>query len=114
MFEGIRAVLFDFDGTLVQLSIDFARMRAVVMALLSRYGVSAAGRASLRTLELVSDVFAELSVSDGTRASAFKQDAEAAVMAVEMEAAERAEVFLDVPRALDQLRARRLKIAIVT
>ncbi|MFQ6101513.1 MAG: HAD family hydrolase [Anaerolineae bacterium] len=115
-FEDIEAVLFDFDGTLVHLNIDFARMRADVEALLPRYGLSADGKASRYTLELIEECVQALTARDGGEvlAEAFRRDAEAAIVAIEMEAAETAEVHPGVTGLLGKLRARGIKIGIVT
>ena len=110
----IEAVLFDFDGTLVHLNIDFGRMRAEVEALLPQYGLSMEGRSTLYVLELIEDVVRELKAQDEGRARAFRQEAEAAIMAIEMEAADEAQVYPEVPELLRRLRERGIKVAIVT
>jgi len=70
----IEAVLFDFDGTLVHLNIDFGRMRAEVEALLPQYGLSMEGRSTLYVLELIEDATRELKVEDEGRAQAFQRE----------------------------------------
>lgn len=115
-FDDIEAVLFDFDGTLVHLNIDFARMRADVEALLPRYDLSVDGKASRYTLELVEECVQALTVRNGGEvlAEAFRRDAEAAIVAIEMEAASAAEIHPGVPELLAGLREREIKIGIVT
>ena len=39
IFDGVRAVLFDMDGTLVDTNIDFALMKREALAIADRYGV---------------------------------------------------------------------------
>jgi phosphoglycolate phosphatase len=113
-FENVEAVLFDFDGTLVHLNIDFGRMRAETEALLPQYGLSMEGRSTLYVLELIEDAVRELKAQDEGRARAFQQEAEAAIVAIEMEAAEKARVYPEVPTLLRRLRERGIKVAIVT
>jgi phosphoglycolate phosphatase len=113
-WRDIEAVLFDFDGTLVHLNIDFGRMRAEVGALLPQYGLSMEGRRALYVLELIEDAVRELKAQDEGRARAFRREAEAAIVAVELEAAAEAEVYPEVPELLRRLRERGTKVAIVT
>jgi phosphoglycolate phosphatase len=110
----VEAVLFDFDGTLVHLNIDFGRMRAEVEALLPQYGLSMEGRRALYVLELIEDAARELEAQDEGRALAFRQEAEAVIVAIELEAADEAQVYPEVPELLRRLRERGIKVAIVT
>jgi phosphoglycolate phosphatase len=110
----IEAVLFDFDGTLVHLNIDFGRMRNEVEALLPQYGLSLEGRGTLYILELIEDAMRELKAQNEARARAFQREAEAAIVAEELEAAAEAQVYPEVPALLRRLRERGIKVAIVT
>jgi phosphoglycolate phosphatase len=110
----IEAVLFDFDGTLVHLNIDFGRMRSEVEALLPQYGLSMEGRRALYVLELIEDAMRELKVEDEERARAFWQEAQAVIVAIELEAADQAQVYPEAPELLRGLRERGSKVAIVT
>ena len=110
----IEAVLFDFDGTLVHLNLDFGRMRAEVEALLPQCGLSMEGRRDLYILELIEDAVRELKAEDEERAWAFQREAEAAIVTVELEAAAEAQVYPEVPDLLRRLREQGIKVAIVT
>jgi phosphoglycolate phosphatase len=112
--RGIEAVLFDFDGTLVHLNIDFGRMRAEVETLLPQYGLSMEGRSGLYIVELIEDAAREMKAQDEGRARAFRREAEAAIVAVELEAADEAQMYREVPELLRGLRERGIKVAIVT
>ena len=114
MFEGIKAVLFDLDGTLVRLKVDFDRMRAVVLEIAARHGIFGEGREHLFTLEMIEDMRQDLSRVNPQRAEIFRREAEAAVVAVELDAAAETEVFPSVPDLLHQLRRQGLKVGIVT
>lgn len=111
----LDAVIFDLDGTLVQLTIDFDQMRAEVLEIAVCYGVEMdARRQGLLTLELIADVTAELNRSSSQRAACFEADANAAIEAIEVEAAQRADLFSGVPELLAWLRERGLKLGVIT
>jgi len=111
----LDAVIFDLDGTLVQLTIDFDQMRAEVLDVVARYGVEMDGhRQGLLTLELIDDVTTELSRLSSQQAACFKAEANAAIEAIEVKAAQRADLFPGVPELLAWLRGRGLKLGIVT
>jgi phosphoglycolate phosphatase len=111
--DGVRAVLFDFDGTLVLESIDFARMRADVLDLAARFGVEDADLARLPALEIVASVTRRLEAFDG-QATSYLREAARAIEAVELAAARDATPHAGVPEALQTLAARGLAIGIVT
>jgi len=49
----IKAVLFDFDGTLVKLNVDFPAMREAVLDLIVSYNVQSDGIGNLFALEMI-------------------------------------------------------------
>ncbi len=111
----LDAVVFDLDGTLVQLTIDFDQMRIEVLEIVVRYGVKIdARRQRLFTLELIADIAAELNQCSPRRAACFEAEANAAIEAIEVEAAQRADLFPGVPELLDWLHERGLKLGIIT
>ncbi len=114
-FVDIEAVLFDFDGTLVHLNIDFAQMRVDVEAVLPRYNLSTDELSSLYTLELIEECVRILAERDGEETvAAFRQDTEAAMVAIEVNAASAAEMHPGVPELLEGLHERGIKVGIVT
>ena len=114
-FNSIQAVLFDFDGTLVHLNIDFAQMRADVEAVLPRYGLSPDGKEPRYTLELIEDCVQEL-IERGTpeEEKPFRQDVEAVMTAIELGAAESAKAHPGAAELLQELRERGTRVGIVT
>lgn len=115
---GIQALLFDFDGTLVEPSIDFVQMRRAVMDVVRTHGIDDDAQERLglmRThlLEIIVHVQEHLAAS-GTPPEPFVRQAHEAILAIEIEAASRVSVYPGVPEMLDELAHRGLGVAIVT
>ncbi|MCL6519048.1 MAG: HAD-IA family hydrolase [Armatimonadetes bacterium] len=74
LFNGIRAALFDLDGTLIETNIDFARMRRELIALASRHGISEHEVSGLDLLAIVDYVIAHsYAPAEAIRSEAFKK-----------------------------------------
>ncbi|MBC7235726.1 MAG: HAD-IA family hydrolase [Chloroflexi bacterium] len=106
----LKALLFDLDGTLIEPSIDFAQMRRAVIALADKYGFQSPDLERMYVLEIVRYVQAHLEDA-GQR---FAQEAEEAIEAIELEAAERVAAYPGVLQLLEGLRRRGFGVAIVT
>ena len=108
--HGIRAVLFDFDGTLADSSIDFTVMRkraAEAVAPLTPQRL----RTDRSLMEALEEVYAQL---DEETAGLARGKAMRAVVDVEIEAAERASLFPFALPLLDALRDRGIATGVVT
>lgn len=112
MSQQIETVLFDFDGTLVEIDIDFAGMRRAVYSLGLEYGISP--EPGLYVLESLEDIFGKLLQRDRGQANEFRQRAEKLIVDIEVEAASRSSAMPDAERTLKELRNRGIKIGIVT
>ena len=106
------AVLFDFDGTLVHITIDFQEMRESALAVIARYGHE--GDASPYTLELIESVRDRIASTDSALAEAFQREALATIQKVELLAAKKAVPLPHVADMLNWLKERGIKIGIVT
>ena len=114
MFDSVAAILFDFDGTLIQQSIDFDFMRRVVLDIAGGYGVATEPLVTMHVLELIDRATDELMRTDGHRGRAFFQEAHRAVLDIELAAAEDARAFPGVPEMLRHLRRNGFRVGIVT
>jgi len=114
MFEGVRAFLFDFDGTLVQPSIDFDQMRVEVLKVVASFGVNPLPLARMHVLELVGRARAELSQRDGDRAKAFLEATEGVIVGIEVRAADGVEAYAGAPEMLEKLNMLGYAVGIVT
>ena len=108
--HGIKAVLFDFDGTLVESVLDFSVMRRRAgEAIASLTDISM--RADKPLMEALAEVCASL---DADTASHVRKRAMQAVVAVEVEAAARARLFPFTLSVLTALRVQGTAAAVIT
>mgnify|MGYP000857591397 FL=1 len=109
-----RAVVFDFDGTLARLNIDFAAMRSDVLKLTARHGLDVEAIRDLPALELIEQARATLAAVEPSRAEAYGSAAHARIMEIELAAARVGELFGGTRELLFALRRRRIGTAIIT
>ncbi len=112
--DTVCGVLFDFDGTLAHLNIDFGVMRERALHLARQFEGFQAEWASLDTLEMIETVRAAWAVNDPLRAQRFHKDSLASVQDVEMDAAQDSHLFPETEPLLRWLREQNLKVGIVT
>lgn len=110
----IEAVVFDFDGTLAETRIDFAKMRRLILELCRKWGVWEEGMDEGKyILEVIADGKAKLG-DDSPSAVQFGAEAAAVLEQVELETCASAEPFPGVVEALQELHERGYKVGIVT
>ncbi len=112
-FAGVSAVVFDFDGTLAHLTIDFGRMRRDVLALLPAHGVDPDGLERLYVLEMIETAARRLDAAGGDGA-ALRVATREAIERIEIEAAAAGGLLPGIPAALEALDARGFRLGIVT
>ena len=113
--EGIRAVLFDMDGTLVETDIDFPLMKREMLALGERHGVSSAELQGLDILAVVDTVVRRLrEVSGEAEARRARQEAFEKLEQIELAHCQAARPIRGTLDLLDALRQAGIKVAIVT
>ena len=112
--HGIRAVVFDFDGTLAVLNIDFSEMREQVFQLMRKYNVNEEKIEERYLLEIIDEVVQILSQKNPAAAETFYQEAHQILHEVELKGAEEGKLLPGAEAALKSLRSRGLKVGIVT
>ena len=111
-FRGLKAVIFDFDGTLAETNIDFGKMRQRIYELVREWGLWEDGMGEGRyVLEVIEAAKGKLSPE---RAEAFGRAAERVLIEVEMESVGPAAPYEGVPEALQMLLDHGYRIGIVT
>jgi phosphoglycolate phosphatase len=114
MLKGIRAFVFDFDGTLAIPNIDFGLMRRQVNAIAARYGVDPDQFAHLYILEMIDMVAAQLGEPRGSLGMDFYRDAHASILALEAECARTGGMLPGAIEVLRVLRRQGFKVGVVT
>jgi len=114
IFSKMKAVVFDFDGTLAVLNIDFSSMRERVFHLMKRYSVREESIGERYLLEIIDEVYQILWEKSPSDAGEFYQEAHRILYKIELRAAEEGRLIPEVERTLKILRGRGIKIGIVT
>ncbi len=112
--QPVDTVIFDFDGTLALLNIDFDRMRRSIHALLSSYGIDYKILRHTFILEIIDEAEALLQKSDGEKSESFITNAYRIIEEIEMEAARQGELFSGTKDLLTRLRTHSIRIGIIT
>ena len=113
-FKKITTVLFDFDGTLVQLNLDFPKIYRGVYSIVRRYGVDLTLYKDLFLIELVETISEKLMEHKPEEAKRFNKEAEGFLRKREIAAAKEAEVVPGACQTLKRLNEKGIRVGIVT
>ena len=113
-FRGVRAVIFDFDGTLAVLNIEFDAMREKVFELMKQYGVGEELIEEKYLLEIIDEVYQILWQKNPQGAEGFYKEAHQILHDVEMRAAKKGRLLPGMEEALKNLGEKRIKVGIIT
>jgi phosphoglycolate phosphatase len=113
-FQKTKALLFDFDGTLAVLNIDFGSMREQVFNLLRDFGVEEKLIKERYLLEVIDEAYPILREKSLSDAEAFYLKAHQALHEIEMKAAGEGRLIPKVEVTLKKLRRAGIKIGIIT
>lgn len=112
--RGVRACLFDLDGTLIHQRIDFGLMRERVREALARHGADTAPWEGLHLLEMIERAHTDLARSREAHADAARDAAHRAIEEIERGAAALAAPMDGAVGLLDALRRAGIGVGIVT
>jgi phosphoglycolate phosphatase len=114
VLKGIRAFVFDFDGTLALPNIDFGLMRRQVDTIAARYGADPDQFNQLYILEMIDMVAAQLQQASGGRGANFYREAHDSILALEAECARTGGMLPGAIEVLQALRRWGFKVGVVT
>jgi phosphoglycolate phosphatase len=109
-----RAVVFDFDGTLARLNIDFSVMRTSIRNLMTDFRIPPETGRNLHVLEMIDAGCAYLGALRPKEAPVFRTRAHELVIQTECEAAEEGALFDDTRALLSELAAHAIGAGVVT
>jgi phosphoglycolate phosphatase len=108
------AVIFDFDGTLVHLNIDFGLMRQGVEMFLGEHGIEPGCLKELLILEMIDEATNLISEKDPLKGQLFYHKAHALVTEHEVRAAKKGRILSGIIEMLKLLKKRGVKVGIIT
>jgi phosphoglycolate phosphatase len=110
----IKAIIFDFDGTLAVLNIDFSLMRERVFDLIRSYGIGEETIQEKYLLEVIDEVYQILWEKNPSGAEAFYQQSHHILHELEMRAAQEGKLIPGAKATLRSLREKGIKVGIIT
>ncbi len=113
-FKEITTVLFDFDGTLIQLNLDFPNLYQEAYSLIERYGIDISPYRGLFLIELEEAITASLQRNNPEKARRFQKEMREFLRKREIMAAKEAGVVPGACQTLKRLKKKGIKIGIVT
>lgn len=112
--NSISAVIFDFDGTLAKLNINFPQMRKAVINLIETYRIPLNGLSELFVLEMINAGKNLISHNFPGEEDKFVQQANDLITNIEIEAAKKGELIDGTRDMLIELKKRNIKAGVVT
>ncbi len=110
----LDAVIFDFDGTLATLSIDFEKMRRVVMEHLSEYAIQTDNLENLYVLEMISAGRILVANHHPGKDSQYHQEAMNLIQEIEVNAAQEGHLIDGTKNMLAELRQMNIKSGVIS
>ena len=110
----VEAVVFDFDGTLAELRLDFSDMKHRLTILAEKYlgrTLSVPAVPALEGLELLAALVERSNVEDGAK---FRREAEELIVQIELDSAKGGGLYPFTKSVLKELDQRQITIAVIT
>jgi phosphoglycolate phosphatase len=110
----IKTIIFDFDGTLAKLNIDFYQMREAVLELILSYGITRDEMHIDFVLEMINAATSIINQISPQKADTFNYEANEIIENIEIEAAKNGELFDRTRELLGSLKSREISCGIIT
>ena len=110
----LESFVFDFDGTLAQLNIDFSLMRNVVIDLIFAYNIPLDGLKNLFVLEMIEAGRELICRCNPGKEIDYIEKANRLISNIEIEAAKKGKLVDGIRQMLAELKARDIKTGVVT
>ena len=110
----VDTVIFDFDGTLAELNIDFDQMRSAIGDLISRFGIDQQNLRHRYVLETIEEAGALIQKSSHRKYRSFADESRRIIESIEVEAALRGKLFSTTKGLLAVLNERNIRAGIIT
>jgi phosphoglycolate phosphatase len=110
----IKTVVFDFDGTLAKLNIDFRHMRNAILKLISSYGIAQNLLKTNFVLEMINEAKTILKQGLASKAEMFKNEAFHIIETMEIAAAKNSSLFPKTKELLNCLRLHNISSGVIT
>ncbi|MCK7477651.1 MAG: HAD family hydrolase [Candidatus Moduliflexus flocculans] len=110
----VDTIIFDFDGTLAKLNINFDQMRRAITELVSRNGIDHQSLQHRFILEIIGEASAILRNHSLKKAQSFTEEAYRIIEGIEVEAAQRGELFNGTKELLTALENHSIQTGIIT
>src|SRR6266487_2978680 len=114
MLPPFEAILFDYDGTLAVLNLDFVAMRRQLLAFTVAQGIAPQELHGFDILEMLDWATAWLRQRHPEQAVRYAREAEQLIQNIEVEAARSSGLLPGVPELLAALRQEQIGVGIVT
>lgn len=110
----LKAVVFDFDGTLAELHLDFAEMKRRLRVLAQEYFRDLLQTPQVPALEWLGALTVSLHQRDDAAAFELEERASTLIKEIELEAAHRGSLFSFTRSILRELQQAQIEVAIIT
>jgi len=112
--QAVKAIIFDFDGTLAVLNIDFSSMKERIFDLMRRFEIREDDVQEKYLLEIIDEVYEMLWKKHPAGVETFYQESHDILHEVEMKAAAMGRLIPGADGALKRLREKGIKVGIIT